>query len=55
MLWSHTGRFGCESLSNLLPLTHWKQLILIEFIFLIGCESLSNLLPLTHWKQLRQN
>ena len=41
----------CESLSNLLPLTHWKQLLTRRGFKHISCESLSNLLPLTHWKQ----
>ena len=42
---------SCESLSNLLPLTHWKQPSLRTEALADCCESLSNLLPLTHWKQ----
>ena len=42
---------SCESLSNLLPLTHWKQQSMKWKYVSLGCESLSNLLPLTHWKQ----
>ena len=43
--------YRCESLSNLLPLTHWKQLADCNSWSFNCCESLSNLLPLTHWKQ----
>ena len=42
---------SCESLSNLLHLTHWKQQLWPATIARSSCESLSNLLPLTHWKQ----